>query len=231
MSANRELLAGIARRITPLLDELVFVGGATAELYFTVPLSTRVRPTLDADAICEATGYVAYAALGAQLRSLGFIQSPSEGDPPFRWRADVGMLDVMPIDPDVLGFSNPWYPYGIATAVPFDLAEDLRIRILNPPTFLATKLAAYEGRGRSDPYTSHDLEDIVTFLARRAEAADEVAEEDQEMRRWIGARMRAFLLQENAEELLLANLPEAVRFPRLLPLVLERIRALARLAE
>lgn|GEM_PF-5492310 len=40
MSANRDLLTGIARRVTPLLGDMVFVGGAIAELYFTVPLST-----------------------------------------------------------------------------------------------------------------------------------------------------------------------------------------------
>jgi len=137
----------------------------------------------------------------------------------------------MPVDPDVLGFSNPWYPHGIATAVVFDLAEDLQIRILNPPTFLATKLAAYEGRGRSDPYASHDLEDIVTLLARRPETVEEVTDEVPEMRLWIGERIQVLLQEEDVQELILANLPEAVRFPRLLPLVLERVRALARLAE
>lgn len=57
MSANRDLLVRVARKVHPLLDELVFVGGAVVELYFTDPASPRVRPTRDTDAICEPRGH------------------------------------------------------------------------------------------------------------------------------------------------------------------------------
>jgi hypothetical protein len=43
-SPNRELLLRVARRLGPVLDELVFVGGQVAELLVTDPAAVRVRP-------------------------------------------------------------------------------------------------------------------------------------------------------------------------------------------
>lgn len=61
MSANLDLLEGIAHAVRPLLDEIVFVGGAIAELYATVLVLPRARATTDTDALCEAASYVEYA--------------------------------------------------------------------------------------------------------------------------------------------------------------------------
>lgn len=51
MTANEDLLLGIAERLRPVLSELVFVGGATVELYITDPASARPRPTTDVDVV------------------------------------------------------------------------------------------------------------------------------------------------------------------------------------
>lgn len=110
MSANRDLLVRVATKIHTLLDELVFVGGVVVELYFTDPASPRVRPTGDADAICEASGYGAYHRLGDRLRELGFVQTATAADPPYRWRSGPDVLDVMPMDPGVLGFETRLVP-------------------------------------------------------------------------------------------------------------------------
>jgi hypothetical protein len=53
MRSNLPLLTGVARRLEPLLSELVFVGGATTELFFTSPAASEVRMTRDADVICD----------------------------------------------------------------------------------------------------------------------------------------------------------------------------------
>ena len=46
---NLEMLAHIARGLGDLKDEVVFVGGATIELYITDPGAPKVRPTDDVD--------------------------------------------------------------------------------------------------------------------------------------------------------------------------------------
>lgn len=226
MSANLDRLARVASAARPLLERFVFVGGAVAELYFTDPASQRVRPTRDADAVVEAATYTAYGRLSKTLRELGFRQSADENDPIYRWRLGNDLLDVMPLDPDVLGFTNPWYAEGVRRAIDVELSKDLVIRVFPPPLALASKLAAYEDRGQDDPYVSRDLEDVVALLANRPEIVREVIEEEEELRRWIAEHLRAALGTPEARPALQANLPELAWTPGLQELVADRIRVL-----
>ena len=116
--------------------------------------------------------------------------------------------------------------YGVESAVPHLLAPGLRIRILAPAAYLATKLAAYDGRGRQDPHLSHDLEDIVALLARRPVLVEEVAAAPPTLRGWTGERFRDFLARSDAEELVGANLPGGAALAPLRATVLERMRRL-----
>lgn len=228
MSANRDLLVRVAGKVRPLLNELVFVGGAVVELYFTEPASPRVRPTTDADAICEVTGYTAYHRLGDRLRELGFLQSPRASDPPYRWRSGPDVLDVMPTDPDVLGFSNRWYAEAIRTSRTAALEPRLRIRIPTPELFLASKLAAHEGRGLDDPLTSRDLEDVVALLSNRPELPGEVRAADESLRRWVSDRVTRHLPTDGRADLIAAFLPEVRTVPGLQEEVLGRIEEMTR---
>jgi hypothetical protein len=47
-----ELAAGI---LGPLVDEIVFLGGATVHLWLTEPAAPPVRATDDVDVICDVT--------------------------------------------------------------------------------------------------------------------------------------------------------------------------------
>jgi predicted nucleotidyltransferase len=79
----------------------------------------------------------------------------------------------MPTDPAILGFSNPWYPAVQQNAQRVRIGN-YEIRLITVPYFLATKLDAFHGRGKSDHRTSHDLEDVITVVGGRTELADEV---------------------------------------------------------
>jgi hypothetical protein len=82
---NLALLTHAARLLTPLLNELVFVGGSTTSLLITDRAAAEVRPTYDVDAIAEITSYAAYADFSERLRKLGFREDASEGAPICRW--------------------------------------------------------------------------------------------------------------------------------------------------
>lgn len=226
MSANLDRLMRVATRAQPLLDRLVFVGGAVAELYFTDPASGRVRPTRDADAVVKAATYAAYGRIAETLRDLGFRQSADENDPVYRWRTDEDVLDVMPIDPDVLEFTNPWYGPGVERSILARLSDSLQVRVFPAALVLASKLAAYEDRGADDPYLSHDLEDVVALLANRPELADEVRSEPDEVRAWIADHLLEALGTPASRPLLEAHLPELAQTPGLRDLVEDRIRRL-----
>ena len=54
---NLERLADAARKLTPLLDQIAFVGGCVTGLLLTDPAAAPVRPTLDVDAIIAIASY------------------------------------------------------------------------------------------------------------------------------------------------------------------------------
>lgn len=158
---NRTLFESVVRLLAPVLGDLVFVGGCTTGLFITDPAAAGVRPTVDVDAIVDVATDAGYSTLAERLRALGLGEDTSPGAPMCRWRRDGVVVDVMPVDERILGFSNRWYPTALATARTLDLAGQ-RVRVVTPPLFVATKLEAFRGRGRGDCLGSHDLEDIVT---------------------------------------------------------------------
>lgn len=127
---NRELFESVVRLLRPVLDELVFVGGCTTGLLITDPAASAIRPTKDVDVIVDVTSYAKYAAPSERLVALGLNADTTEGAPLCRWRHDDLIVDVMPIDEDVLGFSNRWYPSAIKTAQIVSIAgQDIRDEI------------------------------------------------------------------------------------------------------
>lgn len=59
------------------------------------------------------------------------------------------------------------------------------IRILAPEYFLATKLEAYLGRGKNDPLSSRDIEDIMNLIHGRESLIEEVRQSKSDVRRYI----------------------------------------------
>lgn len=51
--ANIELINTVAKRLGPLLDRVVFLGGAATGLLITDTAAPDVRPTLDVDVVVE----------------------------------------------------------------------------------------------------------------------------------------------------------------------------------
>jgi hypothetical protein len=102
--SNRDLLVAAARLLRPLLDELVFVGGCATGLLITDEAVPGVRPTLDVDAIAAISSYHEYTAFAERLRDLGFSEDTRDGAPLCRWTHSAVILDVMPLDPKILGF-------------------------------------------------------------------------------------------------------------------------------
>ena len=189
---NRVLFESVVRLLAPVLDTLVFVGGCTTGLFITDPAASAIRPTKDVDAIVDVTSYAKYTALSERLRTLGLAEDTTPGAPLCRWRRDDLIVDVMPTDATVLGFSNRWYPTAIETAQTFHIAGH-DVRVVTPALFIATKLEAFHGRGGDDVVASHDLEDIISVVDGRSEIVDDVSAAVGDVRAYIGAEIRALL--------------------------------------
>lgn len=171
---NLEYLLVVANALDDLRSEVVFVGGSVAGLLLTDPLAEGVRATRDVDAIVEATTLGEYHQVEKQLPKLGFIRDASS-EVICRWKhQSTGVLfDLMPTDPAVLGFSNPWYPEAVKTATRVRLGDRMEVRIISAPAFVATKLEAFISRGGGDLLSSHDLEDILNVVDGRASMVED----------------------------------------------------------
>lgn len=230
VSPNRDRLVRTARLLRPLLAEFVFVGGQVAELLVTDTSVVRMRPTVDVDVVVPVTTRRAYHDLQMRIRSLGFVPDQRAGAPICRMRTfDDLILDVMPLDEEILGFSNRWYAYAVESATDFVLEPELVVRIAAPSAFLATKWVAFASRGAVDPMSSHDLEDLVTVVAGRNEIVGDVQAAPPEVRQFIGTETAAFLDAPWAAGILEGNLPDARRVPGLVDAVTRRFRQLASL--
>jgi hypothetical protein len=226
---NRALFESVVSLLAPVLDELVFVGGCTTGILVSDPAARGIRPTRDVDAIVDVTSYAQYTALSDRLRTLGLVEDTSEGAPLCRWRQGNVIVDVLPTDASVLGFSNRWYPMAIDTAQRVDIAG-YRTRIVTPALFIATKLEAFHGRGYDDVFASHDLEDIVTVVDGRPEIVNDVAVSDKQVRAYISAEIRSLLDNPDFVEALAGFLlPDAASQARR-TILEQRLEALARSA-
>ena len=223
---NRALFESVVQLLAPVLEELVFVGGCTTGLLITDPAATGIRPTKDVDAIVDITSYAKYISLAERLRALGLAEDTSEGAPLCRWRHGHLIVDVLPTDATVLGFSNRWYPAAIATATTLRIAG-YAVRIVTPALFIATKLEAFHGRGRTDIVESHDLEDIVAVVDGRPEIVDDVAGAAADVRAYIASEIRALLDNRDFTEALAGFLLPDVANQARRGLLQGRLRALS----
>jgi hypothetical protein len=204
---NLDLLERAAAQLGPLLEEIVFVGGCATGLLITDPGAADVRETYDVDVIAEIASYAEYGELSDRLRKLGFTEDSREGAPLCRWVQEEMVLDVMPLDAGILGFSNPWYPGALATSVEVPLSNGLTIRAITAPYFLATKMEAFRGRGKGDYFASHDLEDFIAVVDGRSSLLDEVQMSALELRQYLAEGVARLLAASRFLDALPGYLP------------------------
>ena len=166
MERNINKVQIIAKALDTLKEHVVFVGGSVAELYAKSPELSDIRPTIDVDCVIDLQiiTYIDYSKLEEQLRGLGFQNDTSKGAPICRKLYRGIIVDFLPVNPDILGFSNVWYEDGVANKMNVTLPNRTSIFILPVEYYLATKIEALKNRGGSDIRGSHDWEDIVYIL-------------------------------------------------------------------
>lgn len=201
---TRELvLATLEKVATNLGDDLaliVFVGGTVAALYDG---ALDIRPTDDVDCVVRVT-LPDYYALIARLKSRGFKECREEGSPICRLVSSGQVpIDVMPVDAEVLGFSNRWYAEALQEARTYRLTEDLSIRAITPIYFVSTKLEAFKSRGKGDFRASHDLEDVLSLLGQAPTLLDQVERDPAPVCRYL----REELVHLSASEAFLNAIP------------------------
>ena len=201
---QKQMVGSVAEALGPeLRAEVAFVGGCTTAFQLTDEfVLEQVRHTEDVDLIVHVMGHPGFHALQQALRAKGFKDmplDPSGNAPVCAMQLGDLRVDFMPDDPQVLGFSNRWYGEALKTATNHDLSENLSIRLVSPPYFLATKLEAYKGRGKGDTLASHDIEDLLMLIDGRDSLIDEVSAAPEELRDYLAEEFSHLLKDANFE--------------------------------
>jgi hypothetical protein len=194
-----------ARVLAPFLDEVAFVGGATVVLWLTDPAAPEPRPTKDVDVVVEVASRLAWHDFEDRLRARG-LRNDSSSHVICRWMAGTGkdelLVDVMPSDASILGFANRWQRPALDHAQALELPSGQPIRAITPPYLIATKLEAWNGRGRGDHLGSHDLEDIINLVDGREEIVAEVATAPDGLRGYLSREIATLLDQRRFHDAL-----------------------------
>ena len=227
---NIDILIKTVNLLGPLADEMVFLGGCATGLLLSDPAAPPIRVTKDVDVIVEVTTLTGYHRLSEQLRERGFREDLSTEAPICRWKAEGSVLDVMPTNPQILGFGNQWFGPALQAAIFMELFPKRLIRLVTGPYFLATKFEAFEGRGKGDYLLSHDLEDIIVLVDGRSELIDEIRESIKNLRTYLSDRFTALLNDPKFIDALPGHLPPDMASQARLPLLLERIRKIMQVA-
>lgn len=197
---QEQMLQTVADALGPeLLRQVAFVGGCTTALLITDAFAREaVRFTEDVDVIVHVLGYGKWQRLLIELRQRGFRESP-EDDIICRMRLPNALtgrdliVDFMPDDEAILNFTNRWYRDALHSAADHALPYGTLIRVVTPSYFLATKLEAYRGRGRNDPLTSRDIEDILAVVDGRDSLHAELTQAESALCHYIAQAITALL--------------------------------------
>jgi hypothetical protein len=227
MKAPRELWT-VAQSLGDLLDQVVFVGGMIRELVISDPAAGPARPTQDVDCIVNLPSRAEYQRFTEQLRSRGFSECMDDGAPICRWLVQSQRVDMMPVDPAILGFSNVWYPSGLEHSIKVQ-GPDAAIRIVDAVHFCATKIEAFLERGEGDFY-HHDMEDFIAVVDGRPELVAELEQAPDDVRDFIAGTVADWLNDQRFIDALPGNLAGDAASQARLPILLGRLRELTSLA-
>jgi hypothetical protein len=166
--------------------------------------------------------------MGAALRDRGFAQTIEGTEPPYRWTYAGLKLDLMPVDPGILGFSNRWYGAVLRGATTMVISGGVAVRVTDAPSFVATKLEAFLDRGAGDYLSSHDLEDVLSVVDGRPELVAELGKAPPELRGFVAQTFARLLADDEFDDALPGLVVDGSPATRT-PMVLERLRAIAAL--
>ena len=196
----------VAQELESVGLSFAFVGGCAVWLLVDRPDLTDFRPTEDVDVIIEVVTLGELYKLEEQLRAAGFQHDTSEGAPICRWIVKGCRVDIMPIDSRELGMNSQWFREALESAQLVTLDRKLKAKVITPALFLATKLTAFQDRGYSDLYGSHDIEDVVTITDGCKNIVEDVANSSADVRKFISNGFAALMQHADFDDALFGHL-------------------------
>lgn len=203
---NLAALKTVAEALSQLRQKVVFVGGSVVELYCDDPARGEARPTDDIDVVVEILSRGSHADLEYELRQIGFRHDIESGiNCRFKYK-DI-IVDIMPTDAQILGFTNRWYKAGINNTISAFLDEKVVIEIFSLPYFLASKAEALKSeRHGADFRFNSDFEDIIYIFDNCTTIVQDILQAENEIQIYLINELSQLLNRPFIEEEVVSNL-------------------------
>lgn len=201
---NRQVIKTIASALAELNEQVVYVGGATVQLYINDPAADDVRPTKDVDISLSVASLAKLEQMREKLKQKGFKQT-AEDNVICRFRFGDIKVDVM--NTKAIGWApaNQWFTPGFVLRETIDI-EGWNIQLLPLPYFLASKFAAYNDRGNNEPRTSHDFEDIIYIMDNRIDLKEQILSAPLDVKPSLIKELAGIVSDPQKQEAILGNL-------------------------
>lgn len=216
---NIDLVVKIAQKLGALNEKVVFVGGAVVSVYADDPAAEEVRPTDDIDFTLELMGYKEWAKLNEDLLKIGFHPNP-EGNAMCNFVYEGINIDIMPAEDSPVGISNRWYKPGFEFIKELSINEQT-IRVLSVPFYIATKLEAFNDRGK-DYRTSHDFEDVIYVIDNCTSIVEEILQSEKNVKEFIITELKKVIENPHLEEIIQSQIHPNMAAGRY-PLIKEKL--------
>lgn len=217
---SENILVEAARKLKPLLEEIAFVGGGILPTYLPKGFESVIRVTYDLDVVIKLAHYGKLEKLNKRLKDLEFYPD-RESTVICRYTDKHILLDVMPTDSEILGFSNRWYEEGLNNKEWISLTGEIDIPRFTIDYYLASKWEAVRGRGKQDWRTSKDMEDIITLTNHNA--LNQISSKQSDVNVYLKNQFSDLLNQKYAGEIILSHLNGVDR--QNVDLLKERVKA------
>jgi hypothetical protein len=196
----------LAEAFSYLQNKVVFIGGAVVELYCDDPARSEVRPTDDVDVVVELLNLGSYQVLEEELRRIGF-KNDIFSSVICRYRFHDIIVDIMPDNVNILGFTNIWYKDGLKNSFSYDLDTKLSIHIFTLAYFIASKFEAIKSERHGKDYRYNtDFEDIIYIFDNRININNELSKANKDVKIYLQDTLTNLLKRPFIEEEITANL-------------------------
>lgn len=220
---NLHIVAELAKALKELRERMVFVGGAVISLYTDDEAAEEIRPTADVDMTIQLAGFSDWVKMQERLAELKFSPDPN-GHAICSYTYKGIAVDILPAEGSAVGETNSWYKPGFNSLKEVEI-EDVKIRILSAPYFLATKFEAFHGRGNNEYRTSHDFEDIIYVIDNCTTIIDDIQNADKKVKIFIKDELQKVISHPYAQEIILSQVHPLMAYERI-DLIYSKIKSI-----
>ena len=227
MYNSLEILSIVAEEFGENLKEVTFIGGCILPLYFMDKPLVSIRATADVDCLIEVITRVKYNNFINNLQH--FSHCKDEDAPICRFIVKGVRVDIIPSEVHILGFTNSWFKEAIQYAKLYKLPNGKKIKVVTPPYFVAIKLETFNMRGNKDYQASHDIEDIISILARLDNFEEDLKNSSSNVKNYIKKEFRSLIDNKSFMEALPGHLEPDSASQQELPGLSERIKRISKI--